>query len=192
MRKTKQKGKKEGGMSEQDEKGSISPPSPATLLLLFLLFDLQLSCFLNLLFCLLHFFWDRSFSFLFLYSLQKDEHLRCGFKHSYCDLHFPKGKKTPLYLTRGTDRKRLQRRHMFTFVFTLDLFFWASASLSSSWPCCLSFLFELQKSRTKKKWVVYTIYNEIRSNIYTKMIHFRWENNLKLKLGKLKVKKSLI
>lgn len=136
-------------MSVQEEKDSVSPPSPAILFLLFLLFDLQLFCFLNLLLCPLCFFWDRMLSFLFLYHLRRDKHLRCGFKHSDCDLHFP---ENPLYLTSVADRKWLLERQMFTFsVFTLDFFFRGSPSLSSSWLCCLSFLFELQELRNRKE-----------------------------------------
>lgn len=64
----------DGSRSMQDEKSSVSQPSPATLLLLFLLFDLQLSCLFNLLLCPLRFFGDGMLLFLFLYRLCREKH----------------------------------------------------------------------------------------------------------------------
>ena len=69
----------------------FSQPSPATLLLLLLLFDLQLSCLLNLFFRPLRFFWDGMLSLLFLYHLcLEKKHLRCEFKRSHHKLHLQK------------------------------------------------------------------------------------------------------
>lgn len=134
----------DGSRSMQDEKSSVSQPSPATLLLLFLLFDLQLSCLFNLLLCPLRFFGDGMLFFLFLYRLCQEKQLRCEFKHCQCELHF----QQTSYSGSIDGRQITSGRQMFTFsVVFFDFFFLSSTPLSSCCPCCFFFFFELQVTR---------------------------------------------
>lgn len=113
------------GWEECPDEKSTPQPSPAILLLLLLLFDLQLSCFFNLLLGLLTFFWHSLLFFLLLYHLcrreKKTHHEPCFSCWTCCRCKITP-METEVYLLCSL-LWRLCLSHSITFFFEMTLLF---------------------------------------------------------------------